>query len=211
VSLAAIVFVVLGAILLVALLLIAVALFVPLVCLIDSGTWQLRVRWLAALEYWRPLPGAKGETGLSIAGKSIGLPGRRTRRKGAPRTPRKSRATVGRFLRRCLGSPSIRRALAKRLPELWRGIRSSVSLTRRQIRVSLPDPAWNGMLAGWLAQTGGSRASALSINFVGENTVLLEVRVYPYRIAEALLVFLARLPYRALVREWRASSAIAPG
>jgi hypothetical protein len=212
VPLASIVVIVLAGVLLAVLLALGVALFLPVVLLIDSENRQLRVRWLAALEYWRPLPGAQGESGLSIAGRPVGLPAGRRKPAGAPGKPRKHRATAGRFLRRCLGTPSIRRAVAKGLRELWRAILRSASLTRRQISVSLPDPAWNGMLAGWLeAQRSGSQASAMHVNFVGENAVFLEVRVYPYRIAKALFLFLTALPYRALLREWRASSAIASG
>jgi hypothetical protein len=215
VTLVSIVFVALGFVLLMGVLLMAAALFSPLVITIDSANRQLRVRWLAALEYWRPLPWAEGKAGIGIAGKAIRLPARRGTRKrerksGIGKT-RKNRARVGRFLRSCLGEPSIRLALSRRLGGLWRGMRRSVTLTCREISVSLPDPAWNGMLAGGLAQSSGIRISAMRVNFTGENGVFLEARLYPHRIARALLLFLIGLPYRAIFREWRASSAIARG
>jgi hypothetical protein len=215
-SFVSMVFVALGVLLLLALLLIAAALFSPLIFTLDSGTWQVRIRWLAAFEYWRPLPGGRGETGLSIAGKSIGLPARGAKEKhkravGAARKPRRDRARAARFLRRCLGEPSVRRTVTKRLGALWRGLLRSVSVTRRKITVSLPDPAWNGMLAGGLAWLHGSRGSAIRVDFTGKSSALLEVRLYPYRIAKVLLVILMGLPYRALYRAWRASSATASG
>ena len=203
---------VLGVIFLSVLLLMAAMLFSPFVLTFDSGKGQLRVRWLWALEYRRPLPGMGGEAGMSIAGKSLRLPARksapkRRSRAGGRKAP-KNRARAARFLRRCLGQPHIRRVLAKRAGQLAKRMLRSIALTRRRIDFSLPDPAWNGMLAGWLAARRGGRRSALRINFNGENGVFLEVRVYPYRIATALLVFSTGLPYRALWREWQAASAI---
>jgi hypothetical protein len=47
----------LGSVLLLAFLLAALALFSPVVLTIDSESWEVRVRWLVALEYWRRLAG----------------------------------------------------------------------------------------------------------------------------------------------------------
>lgn len=211
-SLVSIVLIALGAALLAVLLLTGVALFSPLVFTLDSGNWQVRVRWLGAMEYRRPLPGGKGESGLLIAGRSVGLPARKARRK-PERVGAAGRkyAKAGRFARRCLREPAIRNVLARKFGELVRGILRSVCFSRRQITVSLPDPAWNGMLAGWLAQCGDSRGMACRINFTGENGVLFVGQLYPYRITKALLLFLAGLPYRMLYREWRACSATGSG
>lgn len=196
-----------------AVLLIGTAFFSPLVFTIDSANRQVRVRWLAALEYRWPLPGAEGKTGLSFAGKSIAIPARRNKRKPRPqaraRKGRESRARFARFLRLCLREPALRRILVRRTARLGKRILRAASLTRRQIRVSLPDPAWNGMLAGLLAWRGDGRGSAVRVNFPGENDLFLEVRLYPYRVVKALLAFSIGLPYRALWREWRAASAIA--
>ncbi|HVB99539.1 MAG TPA: hypothetical protein VNJ12_09465 [Candidatus Dormibacteraeota bacterium] len=201
-----------GAFFLFALLLLAAMLFSPLVFSIDSGKGQARVCWLGALEYSRPFPPAEGKAELRFAGKSLSLPARRAKRKRRPAAPgpRKAgkRATAARFLRRCLCQPEVRRILVKRIGRLAKGMLRSVAWTGRQVNLSLPDPAWNGMLAGWLAQRHGGRGSAVRVNFTGENELFLEVRVYPYRIATALLIFSAGLPYRALLREWRAASAI---
>jgi hypothetical protein len=214
-SAVSILLIVLGAIVFAALVLIAVALFSPLVFTIDSANRRLRVRWLAALEYSRPLPGGEGEAGMSIMGRPVGPPAQRTeqkrvRAKAAARKPRKRRPRVARFLRRCLREPAIWRAVSAKLRELWRVARRSARVTRREFSVSLPDPAWNGMLVGWLASVGGW-GSAIRMNFLGRNEVFLEIRLYPYRIAAALLLFPVGLPYRALYRAWRASAAAVSG
>ena len=54
-------------ILFLALLLVILALFSPVILILDSKNWQLRVRYLAALEFWMVLPGGGGERGISIA------------------------------------------------------------------------------------------------------------------------------------------------
>lgn len=225
-SLAAMIVVSVAGLLLLALLPIVAALFTPVVFTLDSEKWQVRVRWLVALEYWRRLPGANGEAGLSIAGKAIRLPAkreapRRLSEAAAPAPkPKKDRARAARFLRfarACLKHSSIRAALVRSARRLWRDLfcnrARSVSLRRLQVAISLPDPAWNGMLMGWLAASGHGlpgRTPQMRVNFAGKNSILLEARLYPYRAVKALagflLAFLVGLPYGTLWREWRASS-----
>jgi hypothetical protein len=202
----------LGVIFLSALLLTALALLSPVVFIVDSAAGRVSIRWLGALEYRRPLPWQSGEARFSIAGMAFRHRTRKPKRQAAQAPalggkPGRSRAALVRFLRRCLGEPMIRRVMAKRLRALARGTLRSVAVTWRRIGVSLPDPAWNGMLAGWLAWQGGGK-SPVQMNFQGENELFLEVRFYPYRMMKALLVFSAGLPYRALWREWRAASAV---
>jgi hypothetical protein len=197
-----------------ALVLIAAALFTPVVLTIDSENGRASLRWFAVLEYRRPMPWADGQAGWSIAGKPVrmgaGKPKKKRKEKEAERKPRKNRAKAVRFLRRCLGEPAIRRVLSTRLRELGKGVLRSIALTGQRIRLSLPDPAWNGMLIGWQAWRG-SRSSAVRFDFSGENSVFLEVRLYPYRIVRALLLFSFGLPYRALWREWRAAAELVSG
>jgi hypothetical protein len=207
-SLAAIIFVCLGGAFIV---LFAAVLFSPLILIVDSQAGQLRVRWIAALEYWRPLPGKGGETGMSIAGirmepptKPQRTPKQAEKKAAAQRVP-KDRFRLARFARACLRERAIRRSLIASLRRLLPGLRHSIALTSRHLSISLPDPAWNGMLAGWLAATRGN--SAIAVNFAGENAISFEVRLYPYRVVYAFWRFVIGLPYRALWREWRASSA----
>lgn len=205
----------LGALFLPALLVAALALFTPVVFTLDSASGRLSVRWLGALEYRRPLPWRSGEARLSVAGMTLRHRARAPKRQITPaplpaRQPRARRAALIRFLRRCLGEPVIRRILMKRWRDLAGSMVRSVAFTCRRIAVSLPDPAWNGMLAGWLAWHGGGK-SPVRVNFRGQNELFLEIRFYPYRMAGALLLFSLGLPYRALWREWRAASAVVPG
>jgi len=218
----------LGSVLLLALLLAALALFSPVVFTFDSENWEVRVRWLLTLEYWRRLAGAGGQ-GLLLAGRPIQLPARSERPSAASRpvaakpkaakpNPQKDRertARLGRFARGCLKHASVRAILVRTAKRLWRGLARSASFKRLRIALSLPDPAWNGMLMGWLAARGGglpgSRVPDVRVNFAGENSFLIEVRLYPYRVLKALVEvlagLLAGLPYGTLWREWRASSA----
>lgn len=221
-SLAGIVIVLAAGVLLLALLVTAAALFSPIVFIFDSENWQVRVRWLAVLEYWRRLPGKDGAEGLSIARRPVRLPARseipsRAPEGAAPR-PRKDRAKTARLERfafGCLKQPAVRAALVRSVRQLWRGLTRSVALSRVQVAMSLPDPAWNGMLIGWLAASGlgvsGRSVPQVRVNFAGENVIVIEGRLYPYRVVKALAGLVAGLlvglPYGTLLREWRASAA----
>jgi hypothetical protein len=200
----------------VALIVAVVALFSPVVLEVDSARAQMRVRWLLAMEYRRPLPGTKGEARFSFAGKRIKTRPRKPKAKRkkvlSPREAEvraRRRAARGRFFGRCLRDSAIRRKLLRQLARLRRGVFRSVQMTRRRVRISLPDPATTGMLYGF-TQFARGRLAAFQPNFTGENSVLLEIRLRPYRILRAVFSFLTGLPYRAMFREWRASSAGAP-
>jgi hypothetical protein len=195
----------------------------PIIFIIDSENWEMRVRWIGAVEYWRPLPGKAGESGMVFAGMRIRPRAKRrveargetaatsrgrTTRERVGRKPRKDYTRIAQFALRCLRDTPIRRELLRSLTRLGRKLLRCVALTRRQVQISLPDPSWNGMLAGWLAAGDAvrGRPSGLRVNFAGRNVILLEVRVYPYRVVNALVRFALGLPYRALYREWRASA-----
>ena len=190
----------------------AIAIFSPVVLVVDSAGGEVRVRWLVALEYWRPLPGTEGEARLSFAGFALRLPERKAKkekRKSAER-PHRRRAAPMRFLVRCLRDPGVRRTLARQVSNLIKRILRSADLTRWRASISLPDPAVTGMLYG-LAQLGWGRRMGIEANFIGENSFFLEIRLRPHRIVKAVLFFLTGLPYRAMFRAWRAaSSAPAP-
>lgn len=219
----------LGGVVLLALVLLALALFSPVVLTLDSENWEVRVRWLVALVYWRRLAGGGEE--FSFAGRPIRLRARRERPSatadlsgaGAPKAakpkPQKNRertARLARFARGCLKHAAVRALLVRTTKRLWRGLARSASLKRLRIALSLPDPAWNGMLMGCLAASGGGGVPGwslpdLRVNFAGENSCLIEARLYPYRVVKALIDVLAGLlvglPYGTLWREWRASAA----
>ena len=195
---------------------IAVALFTPVVLVVDSARAQLRVRWILGLEYQHPLPGAAGTARFALAGKTIRLRSRKPRPKPkrpnpAPQTehpaPRRSpSATGGRFFYRCLREAGIRRVIFRQGATLAKGIYHTADLTRWRANISLPDPASTGMLAG-LTQFGWGRRLGIATNFTGENSLFLEIRFHPWRIVKPVLGFLIGLPYRAIFRLWRASLA----
>ena len=202
-SLLSVVLVVFLAMVLLALVVAAGAMFTPVVFIVDSARGQMSVRWLVALEYRRPLPGTEGGTRLEFAGKRIRLGARKgkARRERAAR-PREGRGAPTRFFSRCLRDSTIRRAVFRQLAALGKGILGSADITRWRASVSLPDPATTGMLFG-LGQTGWGRGLGVEANFTGENSVFLEIRLWPHRILKAVLYFVMGLPYRAMFREWR--------
>lgn len=209
-SFTTIVLVFLASILGVVLLLAALALFAPLALVVDSARGQMRVRWLLGAEYQRPLPGAAGEASLTFAGKRIRLRprGRKRKPKREKAKPKRKAGVRGRFLYRCLRDAAVRRTVFRQVGRLCKGILRSVELARWHAGVCLPDPAATGMLAG--LQFASGRRLGIEPNFTGENSVFLEIRLHPHRIVGPVFCFLSGLPYRAILREWRASSARAP-
>ncbi len=194
-----------------ALLAAAAALFSPIVVTVDSARSQLRVRWLFGMEFRRPLRGGEGETKLTIAGKRVPIRARKAKpKRKKPAAPReRRRGAPGTFFYRCLRNATIRRRLLRQLARLRRGIFRSAGMTRRRVRVSLPDPAMTGMLYGF-SQFAWFRRTGIEPNFTGANGVFLEIRLRPYRIVKAVLSFLTGLPYRAMFREWRSTAVRAP-
>jgi hypothetical protein len=203
-------------------LLLALALFSPIVVTFDSSDGQIRLNWLAFVECLLPLPGKDGEVRLSVGGRPASFVSRkpavsppetadkisgREAGRDRKRKPVHGRTSAARFLRRCLADSVIRRSLAKQLARLWRGFWRSLVLTRIHSRLSLPDPAFNGMLLGALAQAGSRLNSRFSVNFIDENSLFLEMRVYPHRLVKTVFLFLTGLPYLSFFRVWRASSS----
>jgi hypothetical protein len=188
----------------------AVAIFSPVVLVVDSAGGVVRFRWLIALEYWRPLPWAEGEARLSFAGFALRLPERKAKpkRERVERSKRRGAAPT-RFLARCLRDPRLRRTLAKQVSSLIKRIFRSADVTRWRANVSLPDPATTGMLYGF-TQYGWGQRMGIEANFTGENNFFLEIRLRPHRIVKAVIYFLTGLPYRAMFRAWRIASAPAP-
>ncbi|MEE8176781.1 MAG: hypothetical protein V3T65_02170 [Acidobacteriota bacterium] len=186
-------------------------LYGPVVVTVDTGTGQMRIRWLALLTYLRPLPWASGSRQLFLAGIPIPLAAlrgskKRRRARGQPRTRRKKRSYFPfRLLWRCFRDSTIRRVLALQLVSLAGGVLRSVELARWRGSLSFPDPALNGMLAGVLAQGDWAPEAGIFVNFNGENALQMEFRLHPDQLAKALLGFLFRLPYKAIYKQCKAS------
>lgn len=203
--------------------LLAIVMFSPVVIAVDSRQRRLSVRWLLALEFQMPLPGAPGRKHFAVFHKPFPVRRRQPAadaagaKKEEPakaaaqgQKARSRRRAIGRFFVRCLGDSDIRRALARQLSMLLRRIFRSVNLARSDADVSMPDPALNGMLAGALAASNPGPLQGLRVNFRGENSLFLELYVHPHRVFKAFLFFLPGLPYRAVFKQWRAFSAARP-
>jgi hypothetical protein len=187
---------------------ITVLVFSPVVITVDSRRRQLRVRWLRILEYLRPLPGGSGKSGFYVFQKPVPFAARETAKKPKAPKPRKKRRLPARFFMRCLGNSGIRRKLAQQISKLLKRIFHSVDVARSESEVSLPDPALNGMLAGALASI--PRRLGVRVNFTGENSLFLELRLHPHRVLKAILFFTSGLPYWAMFKQWRALAAVRP-
>jgi hypothetical protein len=187
----------------------------PLVVAVNTNRGEFAVRWTALFRARYPLPGGSGPARLYLAGIPVPFP--RFRRKPRPEKVRKKKPRLAgfprifRFLRYCAADSYLRRAVVVAGGKLARGSLRSFGLSRWHAEVSFPDPALNGMLAGWLAAArhmaparwaGGS---SVGVNFMGQNWLELEVRFYPYRMALAGGAFLIRLPHRAILGHWLAS------
>lgn len=198
--------------LLTAVILTAAVLFSPVIFIVDSRNREFRVRWLALIEILIPLPGAASRGRISIAGKSLRFrpgapqPGRR-KAEVAARRERRGGAPLG-LVWRCVRNSAIRRGIVRQITKLSQRVLRSFDLVRCQGNVSLPDPAFNGMLAGAIARSGWSRALGVRVNFIGENSLFCEVRFYPYRIVRAFVLFVSGMPYRAIFKEWRATTPL---
>ena len=206
----------------------AILLYCPVVITVDSRRRQVQVRWLAILEYLQPLPGSGNKAVLRVAGRQIQFPPRKPGRQmpsGEPRAAKEgevtpevgppvvhrrsriaSRRSLAPFLFRCLADSKIRRGLAKQLKRFWLGCFRSVVLARSRSSVSLPDPALNGMLAGFLSASGWGRKLGMGVNFSGENSLEWEFRLRPHRMVKAVLSFFCGLPFRAIFRARRGTS-----
>lgn len=200
--------------------LLAVVVFSPVVIAVDSRNRQVRVRWLFVMELEAPLPWMPGRKRFTLFHRPIPLRERPTsgppveakaEPSGKP-THRKRKRAMGRFFVRCLGDSRIRQTLARQVANFIRRVWGSVRMSRLDSDISLPDPALNGMLAGALAASnwGGGEKRRLQVNFMGENSLFLELRFRPHRIFKAFLLCLPGLPYRAVFRQWRAFAAARP-
>jgi hypothetical protein len=79
--------------------------------------------------------------------------------------------------------------------EIFRGL----SFRNSEVRISLPDPMWNGLLFA-VAANLQLKEMNLSVNFDNRNYAKVWVTAYPFRVVRALASLLIRLPYLRLLR-----------
>ncbi|HEX5412210.1 MAG TPA: hypothetical protein VFZ27_10140 [Terriglobia bacterium] len=199
----------------------AVIVFSPVMVSVDSHHRQVRIRCLFALEFETPLPWTAGPKRFAIFHRPMPLrerqpsteaPGVKKEKSGKPaaevQKARAKRRATARFLAHCLRNSGIRRPLARQLSVLLKRISRSANLTRSEIVISSPDPAFNGMLAGVLAAIDPIDRSGMRVNFRSKNSLFFELRLHPHRVLKAFLFFMAGLPHRALFRQWRSFAAL---
>jgi hypothetical protein len=192
----------------------ALLLFSPVVAGVDTQSRRITVHWSFLLAYTRPLPGSHGSRQLAIAGIAVPLPGgkrkKAAKKKEKPRVAglqerRQHQQKKARLLWNCLLDDDVRPALMRRFRRLPADVWQAVEVSRWHSNISLPDPALNGILWGATAALDWGRRARVKFNFLGSNEVQTEVRLYPHRVAKALLKFLFLLPYRGMYKQWRAS------
>lgn len=190
--------------------------FSPVVATLDTQRGEFAIRWTPLLRARSPLPGGPGPARFYLAGIPLRFP--RFRRKPRPEKARKKKSSrvlerlprIFRFFRYCAADPYLRRSVVVAGGKLARESLRSFGLSRWHAEVSLPDPALNGMLAGWAAAArwiapGRWAQDPVGVNFMGRNWLAVEVRFYPHRMALAGGLFLFRLPHRVLLGHWLAS------
>jgi len=189
---------------------IALVLFLnPIVTRINTRKQEVDIRWTALLRIVHPLHKEGEVTRLYLAGIRVPFPrSERKPRKTEPAKRERPRDVFRliRFLLACAADARLRRAVVVQGGRLARRTVQSFELSHWHAELSFADPALNGMLAGWLMAARGSSRHPVGVNFLGRNWLEVEVRLYPYRLAFAGLVFLVSLPHRAILRHWRYSA-----
>ena len=185
----------------------------PVVATLDTKRGEFAVRWTPLFRMRAPWSGGLEGARIYLAGIPLRLP--RFRRKPRLRKAREKKPSrvlehlprIFRFFRYCAADSYLRRAVMIAGGKLARESFRSFELSRWHAEVSLPDPALNGMLAGWAAAARWIAPARwadnpVGVNFMGRNWLTLEVRFYPYLMALAGGLFLFRLPHRAIFGHW---------
>jgi len=145
----------------------------------DSQERMVRVKWL----------------GLTGAGR---LRAKKPKRLEKPlREQEKGLGWAG--WRRLSREGDLARELLGGIGRLGRDLLRIVSFKGSAASISLPEPGWNGMLYGLLAALD-LEGVVLAVNFNGVNFARIWLTFYPYQVIARLIGWLARLPWRRLLR-----------
>lgn len=118
----------------------------------------------------------------------------------SPRITKKKRKLQGSALMTNLWQRrDLVRALINQVGRFVVEVLRTLTFRDSEAAVSLPDPMWNGVLYGVLANIPWQEVN-LSVNFENRNYAKIRVTVYPHRVAWKLAVLLLQLPYRQLLR-----------
>jgi hypothetical protein len=140
-----------------------------------------------------------------LKAKWLGLSFAKRLRPGKPRKPPKDRRLKKKADRTIWRGILADRGLALEL--LKKTVRFIINLFRRlsfqktEVSLSLPDPAWNGVLFGMLTNLDLPDIH-LSVNFYQQNYAKIWVKFHPYRVAFCAVAFLISLPGVRIVKAW---------
>ena len=153
-------------------------LLAPVSLRFDSRENQLMIRWL----------------GFSLTKKQL---------RGKPRKPEEKvgrRGWVARTMRRLLlEDKTFTLKMVHRLFRPAVSVIRSVSVSDMEGTFSVPNPLWNGLLHGVLANVR-IKNTRLSMNFEHVNYVKGYLRFYPYKVLRETPGLLIRLPYGRIIR-----------
>ena len=138
-----------------------------------------------------------------LQGKWLGLTFTKRLRPGKPRKPRgdrkpkkKADKTIWRGL---LADRGLALGLLKKTVKFVIDLGRTLSFKDTKVSLSLPDPAWNGVLYGILTNLD-LQDIQLSVNFYHQNHAKLWVTLYPYRVVFRVAAFIISLPGVRIVR-----------
>ena len=122
------------------------------------------------------------------------------RRERAPKKTKKRWKTRGlAMLRRLCQGRDLVRELAERVGRCGLEVFRGLSFHNSEVRISLPDPMWNGLLYAAFGNLQLKEMN-LSVNFDNRNYAKVRVTAYPYRVIWRLATLLLTLPYIRLLR-----------
>jgi hypothetical protein len=124
------------------------------------------------------------------------------RRKKPRKTPRerKSKKKADKTIwRTLLADRGLALEVLKKTARFIINLGRTLSFRNTEISLSLPDPAWNGVLCGVLTNLD-LQDIYLSVNFYNQNYAKLWIKFYPYRVVWQVVAFLIRLPGVRIVK-----------
>jgi len=123
------------------------------------------------------------------------------RHRKPPRERKKRKKTDKTIWRGLLADRGLALELLKKTVKFVIDLGRTLSFKDTEIRLSLPDPALNGVLYGIVTNLDLKNVH-LSVNFFDENHAKLWVTLYPYRVVFRVAAFLISLPGVRIVKSY---------
>lgn len=135
-----------------------------------------------------------------LKGKWFGLSfTKKLRARKPPRDRKKKKKSDKAIWRGLLADKGLALELIKKTMRLVIDLGRTLSFKDTEVSLSLPDPAWNGVLYGILTNLDLKNIH-LSVNFYDENHAKLWVTLYPYRVVFRVAAFMVSLPGVRIVK-----------